>query len=100
MKIYKVVLGHGEDEYGYSTHEEIARYFFSKKKAEELCESSKYTFKETRITTVFKDGSTSVGYTGANWFEDRKKNARPNEKVELVERTYNRYYIEEIEVEE
>ena len=100
MKIYRVVTGYGVDEFGESNHEEEAKYFLNREKAEAFYKSGEYLWEETRITTHFKDGTKSVGYTGAMWFEREKKNARPYETVELVSRVYNQYRFEEIEVEE
>jgi hypothetical protein len=100
MKIYKVVIGHETDEYGYSTAKEIAKYFFDKEKAEKLYKSGEFTYKETQITSTFDSGYVSVSYTGVGFYEREKKNAKPWEKVELVERISNHYKFEEIEVEE
>lgn len=100
MKAYKVLMGHKTDEYGYSTHVEIARFFFNKTKAEAFYKSGECTTKKTRITIKFEDGTESIGYTGASFFEKEKKNARPNMVVELVDVVFNRYFFEEIEIED
>ena len=100
MKIYRVMIGHEIDHYGYSTNEEIAKYFLDKQKAEELYKKGEFTYYTTKITSTFDSGYVSVCYTGADFYEDRKKNAKPWEKVELVERTANNYKFEEIEIEE
>jgi hypothetical protein len=38
MKAYKVLTGYQKDHYGYSTNNEIAKYFFNKEDAEKLLE--------------------------------------------------------------
>ena len=100
MKIYRVVVGHGTDFYGYNNGHEQARYFMDKKKAEAFYKTGEFTYKQTRITTTFKNGSISVATTGAAFFERRKADAKPYEKVELVEVIENHYWMEVIEVEE
>jgi hypothetical protein len=98
MTIYRVVTGTKVDFYGYNTHEEIAQYFFNKEDAEALYNEGKFTVKATQITTIFADGTTSKSTTGAQYYERNKANAKPNEKVELIEEEYNHYRMEEVEV--
>lgn len=100
MKLYRIVIGCGIDEYGYPTYQEIARYFLDENAAKAFFKTGEFTLKETQITTTFKDGTTSVGTTGASWYESYKKRAAPNEKVELVETIQNRYRFEVIETED
>lgn len=98
MTIYRVVTGHKTDFYGYNTNEEIAQYFFNKEDAEALYNEGRYTVKATQITTTFANGYVSKSTTGAQFYEVRKANAKPNEVVELIEEEYNRYRMEEVEV--
>ena len=98
MTIYRVVTGCKVDFYGNSTHEEIAQYFFNKEDAEALYNEGKYTVKSTQITTTFANGHISKSRTGAQFYEITKANAKPNEKVELIEQEYNHYRMEEVEV--
>jgi hypothetical protein len=99
MKIYRVVTGTGTDFYGYSDCTEQARYFFNKSDAEALFAEGRRTHKVTRITTTFRDGSTSVSTMGAGFYESRLAKAAPYERVELVDEETNLYRFEEIEVE-
>ena len=98
MKAYKVKMGYHTDHYGYNTNREKAEYFFDKEKALARYKEGEFTRKETRITTTWKDGTTTAGTTGAQFFEERKANARDNEVVELVDIVYNAYALEEIEI--
>ena len=100
MKIYKVRTGWKTDFYGYTTDEEIARYFTDKEKALALYNKGAYTYKVTQITRTHKDGTQIVSETGAQYYEREKADAEPNEKVELAERHENHYTFTEIELEE
>ena len=100
MKLYRIVTGYGIDEYGYCNHQEIAKYFLDENAAKAFFKTGEFTLKVTQITTTFKDGTTSVGTTGASWYESYKKRAASNEKVELVEVVENNYRFEEIETED
>lgn len=99
MKAYKVRTGWKTDFYGYTTNEEIARYFTDKEKALEFYKEGEYEYPETRITTTYADGTTTVGATGAMWYEKELARAKPNEKVELVTKVMNHYTFTEIEIE-
>ena len=98
MTIYRVVTGTKVDFYGYNTHEEIAQYFFNKEDAEALYNEGKYTVKSTQITTTYANGYVGKSTTGAQFYEIRKANAKPNEVVELIEEEHNHYRLEEVEV--
>lgn len=100
MTIYRVIYAHGTDEYGYNDGTEKAKYFLNKDAAEAFYKMGEYITRETRITTTFKDGTTSVGTLHAMYYEREKANARPWEKVELVERIENYYRIEKVETED
>lgn len=98
MKIYRVITGCKSDFYGHSTNEEVAQYFFNKEEAEALYNKGKFTVKTTQITTTYADGYVSKATTGAQFYEVSKAKAKPNEVVELIEKEYNRYRMEEVEV--
>lgn len=98
MKIYRVVTECKTDFYGYNTNEEVAQYFFNKEEAEALYNKGKFTVKTTQITTTYADGYVSKSTTGGQFYEISKAKAKPNEVVELIEKEYNRYRMEEVEV--
>lgn len=100
MKIYRVMTGYGTDFYGYSDNTEQAKYFLDKEKALALYKTGERTTRKTLITTTYKDGTQITSETGEKFFERRKNEAKPNEKVELVEEKVNLFRFEEIEVEE
>lgn len=100
MTIYRVVTGYGTDEFGYSNHEEVAKYFLNKEAAEAFYKTGEFSYQQTQITATFANGYVSVSTTGANWFEERKAEARPYEKVELITTTENHYRFETIETED
>jgi hypothetical protein len=97
-KAYKVVTGHKKDYYGYPTEVEIAKYFFNKEDAETEYKKGEYTFEQTVIYTTYKDGTVGRAITGAIWYEEEKKDAKPNEKVVKETVIDNHYRMEEIEI--
>lgn len=98
MIIYRVVTGYKKDFYGRSTREEEAQYFFNKEEAEALYNEGKFTMTSTLITTTYADGTISKSTTGSQCYEREKRLAKPNQTVELIEREYNNYRMEAIEV--
>lgn len=97
MKAYKVTVGYNEDFYGRSTTEK-AEYFFDEEKAKKRYAEGIYYVERTKITTIFKDGTINVGWTGANFYEECLTEAGKNEKVELIKVEENRFRFEEIEI--
>jgi len=98
MKAYKVVTGYEKDFYGYTTNTEIAKYFFNKEDAEAEYKKGEYTNEETVIYTTYKDGTVGRATTGAQWYEEYKKNAKEYEKVVKETTIENIYRMEEIEI--
>lgn len=98
MIIYRVVTGYKKDFYGNSTKEEEAQYFFNKEEAEALYNEGKFTMTSTLIITTYADGTISKGTTGSQFYEREKRLAKPNQTVELIEKEYNNYRMEAIEV--
>lgn len=97
MKAYRVITGMNKDSEGYNTTER-AEYFFNKEDAEKRYKEGEFTLPMTQITTTFSDGSIDVGVVGACFYEKELQRAKPNEKVELVTKTYNDFRIEVIEI--
>ena len=98
MKAYKVRTGWEKDFYGNTTNTEIAKYFFNKEEAETYYRTGEYTTEETVIYTTKENGEVVKAITGAQWFEDRKRNAKENERVAKETVIRNAYTIEEIEI--
>lgn len=98
VKAYKVVVGYERDDYGYTTNIEVTKYFFNKAEAEAEYKKGEYTYEETAIYTTYKDGTVMRSTTGAQWYEERKKDARKNEKVVKETKIGNHYRMEEIEI--
>ena len=97
-KAYKVVTGHEVNFYGYTTDVETAKYFFNKADAEAEYKKGEYTIEQTVIYTTYKNGTVGKAVTGGIWYEDRKKNAKANERVEKETVIENAYRMEEIEI--
>lgn len=99
MIIYRVQVGYNTDYYGHQTTEK-AEYYTDKTKAEKRYKEGEFTVKETHITTRFSDGTTSTSITGAlseRELENAKKDPRIK-KVEEVEKVYNQFRLDEIQV--
>ena len=102
MKAYRVYWETVEDNWdGWGTHrgKDEAKYFLNKKDAEAFLETGKYYIKEYRVWQKYEDNKFSDYYGTVNehLFEKYKKNG---DKVEIVEREYNKYTLEEIEIKE
>lgn len=100
MIIYRVQVGYNTDHYGYRTTEK-AEYYTDKAKAEKRYKEGEFTVKETHITERFSDGTTSISTTGGAFYERELEKAKKDsriEKVELVEKVYNHFRLEEIQI--
>ena len=97
-KAYKVVTGYEKDFYGYTTNNEIAKYFFNKADAEAEYKKGEYAYEQTVIYTTYKDGTVGRATTGAKWYEERKRDAKTNERVVKETTIENEYRMEEIEI--
>ena len=107
MKAWKVRTGYEKDFYGYTTNTEINKYFFNKEDAEKLYNEGIYYEEETHTTTIYNNGYVSKSVTGINFYEREVKDAQYTKErkenikdiiVEKVKVPYNKYTIEEIEI--
>ena len=98
MKAWRVRTGYKTDYYGQPDGEK-AEYFFDEEKARARYEEGVIYVEDTKITTTYADGTVSVSYANAKNYEHYLKNAKPNQKVELVkENKMYRFRLEEIEI--
>lgn len=97
MKAYRIVVGYYKDHYGTPTTEK-AEYFFNHTDAIKRYKEGAYVEKVTRITHIFKDGTTSIGETGAKWYKRELEDANENCLVELVDVQKNKFRFEEIDI--
>jgi hypothetical protein len=102
MIIYRVHVGYNADYYGHPTTEK-AEYYMDKAKAEKRYKEGEFTVKETHTTTRYADGTTHISTTGGAFYKRQLEEAKrdPNIiKVELVDKVYNHFRLDEIQVTE
>ena len=98
MKAWRVRTGFNTDYYGQPDGEK-AEYFFDEEKARARYEEGAVYLTQTKITTTYADGTVSVSYAHKIRYEQCLKEAKPNEKVELVKgNKMYRFKLEENEI--
>ena len=100
MKAYRIITGMEYVGFYEDKKVEKAEYFFNKEKALARYAEGEYEFEECEIITWLKDGKKNVGHTHPMYYKRELKNAKPNVEVRLVKIKYNRFRMEEIEIEE
>lgn len=100
MKAYRIIIGMEYVGFYEDKKVEKAEYFFNKEKALARYAEGEYEAEDCEIITYYGNGKKSVGHMHPMYFERELKNAKPNVEVKLVKIKYNRFRMEEIEIEE
>ena len=100
MKAYRIITGMEYVGFYEDKKVEKAEYFFNKEKALARYAQGEYEIEECEIISWNGDGTKFVSHTHPMNYERELKNARPNEEVKIVKNKYNRFRMEEIEIEE
>ena len=100
MRAYKIITGTRYIDFCENRNGEKAEYFLDKEKALARYVQGEYEIEECEIISWNEDGTKFVSHTYPTNYERELKNARPNEEVKIVKNKYNRFRMEEIEIEE